>query len=147
MTRFERVLADYRTSGLSLEAHPVHFIRESLARSGVVTTADTAFLPEGRRVRVAGIVLSRQRPATAKGLVFLSIEDETGSANVVVRPPVWQAADVQAGGGRGGFGASAAARFDRAHPGNQVDGESGNVPCSAAAVTGFLLTAFATTPA
>lgn len=96
MTRFERVLADYRTSGLSLEAHPVHFIREALARSGVVTTADTAFLPEGRRVRVAGIVLSRQRPATAKGLVFLSIEDETGSANVVVRPPVWQAADVHA---------------------------------------------------
>ena len=96
MTRCERVLADYRTAGLSLEAHPVHFLRESLASRGVVTTADTARLPEGRRVQVAGIVLSRQRPATAKGLVFLTIEDETGSANVVVRPPVWQAADVQA---------------------------------------------------
>jgi error-prone DNA polymerase len=96
MTRFERVLADYRTSGLSLEAHPVHFIRDALTRSGVVTTAETTRLPEGRRVRVAGIVLSRQRPATAKGLVFLSIEDETGSANVVVHPPVWQAADVHA---------------------------------------------------
>ena len=96
MTRCERVLADYRTAGLSLEAHPLHFMRSSLAASGVVTAASTAALPEGRRVRVAGIVLSRQRPATAKGIVFLTIEDETGSANVVVRPPVWQAADVQA---------------------------------------------------
>jgi len=96
MTRCEQVLADYRTAGLSLDAHPVHFMRNALAESGVVTTANTARLPEGRRVRVAGIVLSRQRPATAKGIVFLTIEDETGSANVVVRPPVWQAADVQA---------------------------------------------------
>ncbi len=96
MTRCERVLADYRTAGLSLEAHPLHFMRSSLAASGVVTAASAAGLPEGRRVRVAGIVLSRQRPATAKGIVFLTIEDETGSANVVVRPPVWQAADVQA---------------------------------------------------
>jgi error-prone DNA polymerase len=48
--------------------------------------------PEGRRVRVAGIVLTRQRPATAKGTIFLTIEDETGAANVVVRPDVWQAA-------------------------------------------------------
>jgi error-prone DNA polymerase len=96
MTRCEQVLADYRSSGLSLEAHPVHFMRGSLAESGVVTAAAAARLPEGRRVRVAGIVLSRQRPATAKGIVFLTIEDETGSANVVVRPPVWQAADVQA---------------------------------------------------
>jgi error-prone DNA polymerase len=96
MTRCERVLADYRTSGLSLEAHPVHFLRRELAGRGVVTTAETARLPEGRRVQVAGLVLSRQRPSTAKGIVFLTVEDETGSANVVVRPPVWQAADVQA---------------------------------------------------
>ena len=96
MTRRERVLADYRTAGLSLEAHPLHFIRDALRERGVVTAAETARLPEGRRVQVAGVVLSRQRPATAKGLVFLTIEDETGSANVVVKPPVWQAADVHA---------------------------------------------------
>jgi len=96
MSRQERVLADYRTGGLSLEAHPVHFIRDTLATEGVVPAGRAVRLPAGRRVRVAGIVLTRQRPATAKGIVFLTIEDETGSLNVIVRPPVWQAADVHA---------------------------------------------------
>jgi len=59
----------------------------------VVTTAEAHDAPEGRRVAVAGIVLSRQRPSTAHGIIFLSIEDETGAANVVVRPEVWQQAE------------------------------------------------------
>lgn len=88
----EEVIADYRTSGLSLEAHPLQFDRAGLARRGIVTVAEAQAAPEGRRVAVAGIVLSRQRPATAHGIIFLSIEDETGPANVVVRPEVWQSA-------------------------------------------------------
>ena len=89
----EEVIFDYRTSGLSLEAHPLQFDRAGLARRGVVTTAEAHDAPEGRCVAVAGIVLSRQRPSTAHGIIFLSIEDETGAANVVVRPDVWQQAE------------------------------------------------------
>jgi len=89
-TPLEEVIADYRTAGLSLTAHPLQFARRQLAREGVVTAAVAAALPEGRRVKVAGVVLSRQRPATAKGTIFLSIEDESGVANVVVRTAVWQ---------------------------------------------------------
>jgi error-prone DNA polymerase len=60
---------------------------------GIATAAEAIVAPEGRRVRVAGIVLTKQRPATAGGMIFLTIEDETGAANIVVRPDVWQAAD------------------------------------------------------
>ena len=89
-TRQENVIADYQSVGLSLEAHPLHFERNRLAAMGVVTTAHIGNLSEGRRVKVAGIVLTRQRPATAKGILFLTIEDETGSANIVVQPAVWE---------------------------------------------------------
>ena len=89
-TPLEEVIADYRTAGLSLTAHPLQFVRRQLAREGVVTAAVAAALPEGKRVTVAGVVLSRQRPATAKGTIFLAIEDESGVANVVVRAAVWQ---------------------------------------------------------
>lgn len=89
-TPLEEVIADYRTAGLSLTAHPLQFARHRLAREGVVTAAVAAALPEGRRVKVAGVVLSRQRPATANGTIFLSLEDESGVANVVVRKAVWQ---------------------------------------------------------
>jgi error-prone DNA polymerase len=92
MSRQEEVIADYRTAGLSLAAHPLAFEREGLAAAGVAPLAEAVTAPEGRRVLVAGIVLTRQRPATARGLIFLSLEDETGTANVVVRPDVWQAA-------------------------------------------------------
>ena len=92
----EEVVADYRTAGLSLTAHPLQFDRDWLAASGVATIADAVGLPEGRRVQVAGIVLTRQRPATAKGMIFLTIEDETGAANIVVHPHVWEAADLAA---------------------------------------------------
>ena len=88
----EDVIADYRTGGLSLAAHPLQFERESLAARGVAEIAAAVAAPEGRRVTIAGIVLTRQRPATAKGMIFLTIEDETGAANVVVRPDVWEAA-------------------------------------------------------
>ncbi len=93
MTRQEEVIADYRTGGLSLTAHPLAFERERLAAAGVLPIATATAGPEGHRVCVTGIVLMRQRPATAKGMIFLTIEDETGAANIVVRPAVWAAAN------------------------------------------------------
>jgi error-prone DNA polymerase len=92
-THQEEVLYDYRTGGLSLAAHPLQFERERLAARGIVTAAVATAAAEGRRVMVAGIVLMRQRPATAKGMIFLTIEDETGAANIVIRPDIWSGAD------------------------------------------------------
>lgn len=93
MTPQEEVLADYRTGGLSLTAHPLAFERERLTAAGILPIATATAASEGRRVCVAGIVLVRQRPATAKGMIFLTIEDETAAANIVVRPDVWTATD------------------------------------------------------
>jgi error-prone DNA polymerase len=90
MSPAEEVLADYRTTGLSLSAHPMQFLREYLNRQGVVPAEKLTVLPNGRPVRVAGIVLVRQRPGTAKGITFVTLEDETGQANLIVRPDVWK---------------------------------------------------------
>jgi error-prone DNA polymerase len=90
------VVADYRTAGLSLTAHPLQFDRDWLSTRGVATVAEAVGRPEGHRVAIAGIVLTRQRPATAKGMIFLTIEDETGAANIVVHPGVWEQADLAA---------------------------------------------------
>ncbi len=83
---------DYNATGLSLKAHPLVFARPALSRRRAVTAAmlrDGARFPQGRRVAVAGVVLVRQRPATASGIMFVTIEDETGSANLIVRPKVY----------------------------------------------------------
>jgi error-prone DNA polymerase len=93
LTRQEEVIADYRTAGLSLRSHPLQFQRGMLTERGVVTASEAIAAPEGRRIQVAGIVLTRQRPGTAGGMIFLTIEDESGAANIVVRPAVWQEAD------------------------------------------------------
>ena len=85
----EEVHADYRTTGLSLRAHPVSFHRESLAGLGAVTSAALADTAHGTPVTVAGIVLIRQRPSTAKGITFVTLEDETGTANLVIHPDTW----------------------------------------------------------
>jgi error-prone DNA polymerase len=87
----EHVVHDYAAISLSLKAHPVAFFREDLARRGVITSA--AHWEErlaGRRVTVAGLVLVRQRPGTAKGVIFLTLEDETGIVNIVVWPKVFE---------------------------------------------------------
>ena len=86
----EEVLADYRTSGLSLSAHPLQFLRQGLDGLGVVPASRLKTWPNGKPVRVAGIVLVRQRPSTAKGITFVTLEDETGTANLIIRPDVWQ---------------------------------------------------------
>jgi error-prone DNA polymerase len=86
----DEVEADYASTGLSLKAHPIGLLRPALARLGVVPTSALARQPDRAPVRVAGLVLVRQRPPTAKGVVFLTLEDEAGVANVVVRPRVWE---------------------------------------------------------
>jgi error-prone DNA polymerase len=84
----EEVLADYRTVSLSLKGHPVSMIRDELDRRRVSRTADLKTIDHGRYLRVAGVVLVRQRPGTAKGITFITLEDETGIANLIVRPEI-----------------------------------------------------------
>ena len=81
---------DYHHVGLSLKVHPMGLRREELARRGVVAASRLAELRAGRRVEVAGLVTVRQRPSTAKGIVFMTLEDETGVANLLVRPEVYE---------------------------------------------------------
>jgi DNA polymerase III alpha subunit len=79
---------DYATLGLSLKRHPLSFLRAELAGEGLVTAAELAHLPVDRRLSIAGIVLIRQRPGSANGVVFITIEDETGIANLIVWPAI-----------------------------------------------------------
>ena len=89
MTATERLVADYEGTGLTIGPHPMAMRRQELALRGVLRAVDLSRQPNGRRVRVAGAVITRQRPGTAKGFVFLTLEDETGIANVIVRPDVF----------------------------------------------------------
>ncbi|HST76176.1 MAG TPA: OB-fold nucleic acid binding domain-containing protein, partial [Acetobacteraceae bacterium] len=83
MGKGEHVIADYQATGLSLKAHPMGFLRASLAREGALSCAEAVLRPERARVRLAGVVLVRQRPGNGN-VVFCTIEDETGTANIVV---------------------------------------------------------------
>ncbi len=89
-TTEESVVEDYAVSGLSLRPHPVSFLREQLAQRRIISAEELATHPPDRRVKVAGLVLMRQRPATASGVTFMTLEDETGIANLVVFPNIWQ---------------------------------------------------------
>jgi error-prone DNA polymerase len=91
MSLVDRVAADYAGTGLTIGPHPMALIRASLATRGIARAIDLARARAGRRVRVAGSVLVRQRPGTAKGFVFLSLEDETGIANAIITPDVFAA--------------------------------------------------------
>lgn len=90
MAEIDEVYADYETTGLSLRAHPVSFVRPQLDRLRVVPAEHLKTTPDGRFVRVAGIVLLRQRPGTAKGITFVTLEDETGAMNLVLKPQIWE---------------------------------------------------------
>ncbi|MBI2825754.1 MAG: error-prone DNA polymerase [Planctomycetia bacterium] len=90
LSDYEEVLADYRTAGLSLRAHPLSFFREMLTGLRVLRARELPHVRSGRQVRVAGLVLVRQRPGTASGITFVTLEDETGVANLIVRPAIWQ---------------------------------------------------------
>jgi error-prone DNA polymerase len=89
MTEGERLVADYAGTGLTLGRHPMALRRDELAMRGVLRAGDLRTARQGRRVRVAGMVITRQRPGTAKGFVFLTLEDETGIANIIVRPDLF----------------------------------------------------------
>ncbi len=86
MNASEEMAADFAGTSMSTGPHPVSFARAELERAGVTRAADLASVPHGRRARVAGIVIVRQRPGTAKGFVFITVEDETGFANAIVTP-------------------------------------------------------------
>ncbi|WGR69014.1 MULTISPECIES: error-prone DNA polymerase [unclassified Bradyrhizobium] len=90
MPRAEQVVADYQTIRLSLKGHPMEFLREMFTRERVVACKDVSHENERRRVRCAGVVLVRQRPGSASGVVFMTLEDETGIANVVVWPKIME---------------------------------------------------------
>ncbi len=89
MTEAERLVADYAAMGLTVGRHPMALRREELAMRGILRASDLHAARQGRRVRVAGMVITRQRPGTAKGFVFLTLEDETGIANIIVRPDLF----------------------------------------------------------
>jgi error-prone DNA polymerase len=86
MNTEERLWADYRGTGMTIGRHPMAHRREEMNALGVTPARDLARVPDGRLVRIAGSVVVRQRPGTAKGFVFLSMEDETGIMNAIVNP-------------------------------------------------------------
>jgi error-prone DNA polymerase len=90
MTPEERLLADYRGAELTVGRHPMAFRRAELDRLRVTRACDLARVPNGRWVRAAGVVICRQRPGTASGFLFLSLEDETGIANAIVTPDLFE---------------------------------------------------------
>ena len=89
MTEAERLVADYAGMGLTAGRHPMALRRDELAMRGILRATDLKAARQGRRVRIAGMVITRQRPGTAKGFVFLTLEDETGIANIIVRPDLF----------------------------------------------------------
>src|SRR3954453_12647554 len=86
---WEAMIADYATTGLTLGRHPMALLRAELP-AGVVSCRDLDSMRHEERVRIGGLVVARQRPGTAKGIVFLLIEDEFGTVNLIVPPPVYE---------------------------------------------------------
>jgi len=86
----ETVVEDYDALGLSLNAHPIGLLRRELNAMRVIRNVELKAVRQHQKVAVAGLVTHRQRPATAKGIVFMTLEDETGGANLIVRPQVWE---------------------------------------------------------
>ncbi len=88
MTPEERLVADFHGTGLTVGPHPMAYRRADLCRAGVLSALDLTRVPHGRQVRTAGCIIARQRPGTAKGFVFLSLEDETGISNAIISPDI-----------------------------------------------------------
>ncbi len=86
----ERLVADFRGTGLTVGPHPMAYHRARMDAIGVRKASDLAALPNGKYLRIGGCVIARQRPGTAKGFVFLSLEDETGVANAIIMPDLFQ---------------------------------------------------------
>jgi error-prone DNA polymerase len=90
MSPVEEAVADVWAHGVSVDTYPTVFVREGLTRNGVLTVAGVLGHEAERRVSVAGVVTHRQRPGTAKGVTFISLEDETGFLNVICSQGVWR---------------------------------------------------------
>jgi error-prone DNA polymerase len=90
MTHEERLVADFHGTGLTVGPHPMQYRRAEMRRLGIYRAADLARIPNGRRLRIGGCVIARQRPGTAKGMMFMSLEDETGIANAIIAPDLLQ---------------------------------------------------------
>jgi error-prone DNA polymerase len=90
LTPQQEVYADYHSAGLSLRRHPMSFFREELNVIKITPAVELVHQPHGRSIKVAGLVLMRQRPGTAKGITFVTLEDETGIANLIIHLHVWQ---------------------------------------------------------
>jgi error-prone DNA polymerase len=90
MTAEERLVADFQGTGMTVGPHPMAYHRATLKQRGILSAVDLAKMPNGTSVRVAGSVIARQRPGTAKGFVFLSLEDETGIANAIITPQLFE---------------------------------------------------------
>jgi error-prone DNA polymerase len=90
MTDEERLVADFRATGLTVGPHPMQYRRAEMKKMGIYRASDLAHLPNGRRLRIGGCVIARQRPGTAKGMMFMSLEDETGIANAIFTPDLLQ---------------------------------------------------------
>ena len=90
MNHEERIIADFHGTGLTVGPHPMAYHRDAMNKMGIRRASDLRTVPNGKRTRIAGCVIARQRPGTAKGLMFMSIEDETGIANAIVMPDLLQ---------------------------------------------------------
>jgi error-prone DNA polymerase len=90
MNQEERLVADFRNIGLTVGPHPMAYHRAEMSSRGIRRASELAAIPDGEYLRIGGCVIARQRPGTAKGFVFLSLEDETGVANAIVHPDLFQ---------------------------------------------------------
>jgi len=86
----ERLVADYAGTGLTVGKHPMHYRRAELRRNNILSAEELRTRKDGEFVRTAGCIIARQRPGTAKGFIFISMEDETGIANVIVTPDLYE---------------------------------------------------------
>ena len=90
MTTEERLVADFGATGLTMGPHLMSYHRADMNRAGVTPAADLRRKPDGIYTRIAGVVIARQRPGTASGFVFLSLEDETGISNAIINPHLFE---------------------------------------------------------
>jgi error-prone DNA polymerase len=90
MNHEERLVADFNGTGLTIGPHPMQYRRAEMKKLGIYRASDLPQIPNGRRLRVGGCVIARQRPGTAKGMMFMSLEDETGIANAIIAPGLLQ---------------------------------------------------------
>ena len=90
MTHEERLVADFHGTSLTIGPHPMQYRRAEMKDMGIYRASDLPQIPNGRRLRIGGCVIARQRPGTAKGMMFMSLEDETGIANAIIAPDLLQ---------------------------------------------------------